>query len=51
MSSFSSEKLYRDNHEDKYKNANASHPYPIPPYSIPSYILEELKKRVGEKHT
>lgn len=48
-SSFSSEKLYRDNHEDKYKNANAVHSYPIPPHSIPSYICKELEKRAGSK--
>lgn len=44
--SFVSEEAYRKNHENKYKNKETNYEYPIPPHRIPSYILEELEKRV-----
>ena len=44
---FPDEEKYRENHKGKYKNAISDYPYSIPPHNIPSYIIRELKKRVG----
>ena len=47
MSRFADSEKFRQNHEEKYKNAVSDFSYHIPPHKIPSYILRELKKRVG----
>lgn len=44
---FASESEFRRNHENKYKNAFSTFAYPIPPHRIPSYVLDELKKRIS----
>jgi hypothetical protein len=47
--SFPNEAIYRKNHGDKYINQETNYSYPIPPHNIPSYILEEIEKRVEGK--
>lgn len=46
---FPDEAKFKQNHENKYKNAVSSYSYPISPHKIPSYILREIKTRIGKK--